>query len=535
MNNFYTLIYLIQEWKRRLHSSYFVEALSFRKNTLSLYFQHYPTEASAQADTVYEQLTFSSDPQRTALFIDRFAQPRRANAASFFTCLEGQKLNDIQLAEADRFIEFIFEGNQRLIFLLYGSKANVLLNDDGTVAEAFKRDAILSGKAAPLPQHAVEKKIDSTDVSQIIFSRKPLLPRPVVRYYLSLHRREDSASKDGVFIADSLDKQLRSGASPHISDGYGFSILPPSLLQNEHETVFDSVNDAVAKAFYRDVIDQEFTSRKRELMKRLERAGDKLIRSLNELSRLPETLQKAAAYEETGHLLMGNPHLKSDDGTVQIEDFYNNGKIRTISVSKSINMVQNAEKYYEKAKSARLQYESSIGRITQLEQKKRLLDELLESLRSVNYKRELEKWIKNKADDLRKFGLTEGTTQQVAVPYRTIVFNEYDIKIGRSATANDELLRIAHKEDIWLHARGVSGSHVVITMNRSQGMPDKRVIEKAASYAAYFSKAKGSSLHPVIFTKRKYVRKPKGAAPGAVKVDKEEVVLVVPEEPTSIT
>ena len=99
---------------------------------------------------------------------------------------------------------------------------------------------------------------------------------------------------------------------------------------------------------------------------------------------------------------------------------------------------------------------------------------------------------------------------------------------------NDELLKLSHKEDLWLHARGVPGSHVIIQMNRKNDFPPTNIIEKAAEIAAFYSKAKGSSLVPVIFTKRKYVRKGKGLPPGAVFVDKEDVVLVKPTEPVEL-
>ena len=86
-------------------------------------------------------------------------------------------------------------------------------------------------------------------------------------------------------------------------------------------------------------------------------------------------------------------------------------------------------------------------------------------------------------------------------------------------------------KNIWLHARGVSGSHVIIRMNNSKEMPDKRIIEEVAQFAAYQSKAKGAGLAPVIYTKRKYIRKPKGSAHGAVIVQKEQVVIIEPKNP----
>jgi predicted ribosome quality control (RQC) complex YloA/Tae2 family protein len=68
-------------------------------------------------------------------------------------------------------------------------------------------------------------------------------------------------------------------------------------------------------------------------------------------------------------------------------------------------------------------------------------------------------------------------------------------------------------------------------MNNNKSMPDMRLIEEVAGFAAYQSKAKGSKLAPVIYTKKKYVRKPKGAAPGAVIVQKENVIIVEPVNP----
>jgi len=528
MNNFYTLIYLIQEWKRRLIGTYFAEALSFRKSTLTLFFQGIRTSDATTNDVLNaHQVTFCADPQRTAIFIDRFSTPKRSNAAAFFETLEGLKLIDIRLAEADRYVQFIFEGGEELVFLLYGNKANALLVRDGIIAEAFKREASLTGERVPEPASASPKSSTDTDVTRTIFALQPLLPRPVVRHWVALQTDELNA----LDAANRLDNMLRASAHPHIDEDYGFAILHPTELKSEEAQVFDSVNDGVARQFYANVRAQEFTSRKRELTIRLQRVEDKLSKSLTELERLPESLKKANYLEENGHLLMANPHQSAQNGVLSVEDFYNDGLVRKIKIDENRSLIQNANHFYQKAKSTRLYYESSLKRITLLEQKRERLLALMVSLDALDYKREFDKWIKSHEDDLRAYGISGRSDQQVAVPYRSLFVQGYEIKIGKSATANDDLIRISHKEDIWLHARGVSGSHVIIVMTRNLGMPPKPVIEIAAQYAAFYSKAKGSSLHPVIFTKRKYVRKPKGSAPGAVRVEREDVVLVVPAEP----
>ncbi|MEQ8810389.1 MAG: hypothetical protein RIE59_15060, partial [Imperialibacter sp.] len=80
------------------------------------------------------------------------------------------------------------------------------------------------------------------------------------------------------------------------------------------------------------------------------------------------------------------------------------------------------------------------------------------------------------------------------------------------------------------HAKDVPGSHVVLKWRAGQNFP-KPVIEQAAALAAYYSKRKTDTLCPVIFTPKKWVRKPKGAHPGAVIVEREEVIMVEPGLP----
>jgi predicted ribosome quality control (RQC) complex YloA/Tae2 family protein len=80
---------------------------------------------------------------------------------------------------------------------------------------------------------------------------------------------------------------------------------------------------------------------------------------------------------------------------------------------------------------------------------------------------------------------------------------------------------------LWLHARDVSGSHVIIRNPQNQTVP-KHVIEQAASIAAYYSKRQTETLCPVIVTPKKYVRKTRDLLPGQVIVDREEVVIVRP-------
>jgi predicted ribosome quality control (RQC) complex YloA/Tae2 family protein len=114
------------------------------------------------------------------------------------------------------------------------------------------------------------------------------------------------------------------------------------------------------------------------------------------------------------------------------------------------------------------------------------------------------------------------------------------IYVGRSSAANDELsVRIARGRDMWLHARDWAGSHVLLRMDRD-GEPGQADLWDAATLAAHFSKGKGATRVEVMYTRAKFVRKPKGYPVGmvtvaggsslAVKIDEEKLARLMGTE-----
>ncbi len=100
------------------------------------------------------------------------------------------------------------------------------------------------------------------------------------------------------------------------------------------------------------------------------------------------------------------------------------------------------------------------------------------------------------------------------------------ILVGRGAAENDALtVRVAKGNDLWLHARGRAGAHVVVRLERGRP-PDQETLLDAAHLAVHFSDARGAPQAEVAYTRAKHVRKPKGAAPGAVVYSQEKVVLL---------
>lgn len=114
-----------------------------------------------------------------------------------------------------------------------------------------------------------------------------------------------------------------------------------------------------------------------------------------------------------------------------------------------------------------------------------------------------------------------------ASPHRTFrSLAGTEILVGRGAAENDALTRrIARGNDLWLHARGVGGAHVVVRLEKGKA-PDQETLLDAAHLAVHFSDARGSPQADVAYTRVKHVRKPRGAAPGAATYSQEKVVLL---------
>ena len=115
------------------------------------------------------------------------------------------------------------------------------------------------------------------------------------------------------------------------------------------------------------------------------------------------------------------------------------------------------------------------------------------------------------------------------LPYRSYRSSGgIEILVGRGARANDELTYdVARPDDVWLHARDVTGAHVVMRWTQ-EGAPPSRDLHEAAALAAWYSRARGSTVVPVDWTRRRHVRRARGGPPGRAIVERVKTVMARP-------
>ena len=124
---------------------------------------------------------------------------------------------------------------------------------------------------------------------------------------------------------------------------------------------------------------------------------------------------------------------------------------------------------------------------------------------------------------------SERSSEGKRLPYKSYrTSGGIDVLVGRGARANDELTyEIAKPDDVWLHARDVTGAHVVMRWSQ-EGAPPARDLHEAAALAAWYSRGRGSVVVPVDWTRRRHVRRARGGPAGRALVERAKTVMARP-------
>ena len=276
----------------------------------------------------------------------------------------------------------------------------------------------------------------------------------------------------------------------------------------------------------------------------LRRVTRPLRRRVDSLAKLAVNLEKdiaraalhAELRRETETLAAFQARVPAGASSVDLPDVYDPARTRTIELDPSEPVHVQVEKRFRRAGKLERSAEHAARR---LELVRREHDELAAALavleRATSFAEALKtlEAIRARFDiDLDDGPRPAGAPKKREAEKTYRIFDvdpHWFVLVGRSNFENDEItFQVAKPTDYWFHAQGVPGSHVVLRSRGGSDGPPARVIERTASIAAHFSKARHSSLVPVIYTQRKYVRKFRGARPGQVTCEREKMVMVPP-------
>ncbi|MER3437226.1 MAG: hypothetical protein C4346_06340 [Chloroflexota bacterium] len=204
-----------------------------------------------------------------------------------------------------------------------------------------------------------------------------------------------------------------------------------------------------------------------------------------------------------------------------------------IPLDPRLSAKENAQAYFERYRKARGASEQIPALIEQTEQKLAYIEQLLTLIEQAERFEDLEvleaEWQAYQPGAGERGAQAAQRRLRNRRPRPVVDIRGNQVYVGRSGKENETLtFDIAAPDDTWLHARGVPGSHVIIRWRDSSGGEDEEVIAAAAALAAYYSAARGSGSVAVDVTRRRYVRKIKGAGPGMVTYRNERTIAVRP-------
>ncbi len=308
-------------------------------------------------------------------------------------------------------------------------------------------------------------------------------------------------------------------------------------LQTKVCTPMDSMNQA-AELYYSALVEQQqYETLKASLLNILKARLSKLKRKQEHLLAQKDQVDNAEQDKRKGELITANIYqLTKGMQVAKVIDYYSEEQpVMEITLDPRLTPAQNAQRYFKRYNKLKQGKNVTMQRLRETEQEIAYFEEwkfFVEEAESVQRLKEL----RGELDEIDKPSHTKKTKQQRADQEKSRSFlrfvssDGFDIYVGRSSKENDLLTqRTALPDDIWLHVHQAPGSHVLI-LNRNRNIPvPEQTLTEAASLAAYYSKSRYSGKVDVVYTPKKYVKKPRGSLPGLVTLSQYQTIRVVPQ------
>ncbi len=532
----FTLEALAREWNTTLYRSILRECYVREDSALVMCFEN----ADAELD-----LEFSVIEPIVGAFVRSHSGRPRKGTRDIFSYATDSLVSSITKDSADRIIHIHTQRVEIYLHFFSGNRANaVLCNGDGIVLDALHHASTLVRKEYTTPPLRLESMASMPPQSTLL---KALANSDIQlgSYYAeelcSGAGLNTSASIDSIDLGTlaTLEKQGRelatrcrdSNCSYLLRSKSGNEFMSLIELPSTSETLkrYDSVNDGVQWSMIGLFRSRAIESMRQRLGSMLKQQIHKTSRAIEHMMEHERNGSKAEQLSYLGDLLLSQQDVHQR-GLEHIELKGWSDEPIEVKLDARANLAENAQMYYDKARRSREALKVSRERLPKFKKRLEELKAVEAELQGVTQLDEIRQL--NQRLGMDKDTKTEKSSPTDASKYREFELDsDFTVFVGRSAQNNDELtMRFAKQNDIWLHARGVSGSHAVLR-SKSQSKAPKKIIEQAASIAAYYSKARNAGYTPVVYTQRKYVRKPKGAAVGAVVLEREEVIMVAPSLP----
>ncbi|OQQ92867.1 hypothetical protein B6U55_04215 [Ligilactobacillus salivarius] len=523
--------------------------------------QPYPNEVilTIRANRTNYPVLLSANPRYARFQITQIPYTNPAVPTNFTMMLrkylESAKLLEIKQLDNDRVVYFEFltrnELGDKLPLLLsaeiMGRYSNVILINQSTnkIIDTIKHVGMDQNRYRTLLPGATYRQ-PPTQNKENPFEQDSNTFEELIQKYPNREVLADNLLKQ--YQGISRDNALALADKLHASNNYvqafnDFLAMTenpiPTMNSNNFSIFTDNPNDKkfstlseMLDVFYhtkanRDRVQQQGGQLLHVIRKNLQRNKKKLKKLSNEL----KATENADEYRIKGEVLTTYLYqIKRGMTKITLPNFYDNNKEITISLSNQLSPSQNAQKYFKKYQKLKIavtfvneQLELTKKEVAYLEEIQTQIELATPAdLDDIKTELQQEGYIKKKQQKSKR-----SSRVKINKPETFIASDGTEILVGKNNLQNEKLtLHTAKKTDIWLHAKNIPGSHVIIKSNN----PSDETLFEAAMLAAYFSKFRSSANVPIDYVQVKNIRKPNGSKPGFVIYEGQKTLTVTPTE-----
>lgn len=523
--------------------------------------QPYPNEVilTIRANRTNYPVLLSANPRYARFQITQIPYTNPAVPTNFTMMLrkylEGAKLLKIKQLDNDRVVYFEFltrnELGDKLPLLLsaeiMGRYSNVILINQSTnkIIDTIKHVGMDQNRYRTLLPGATYRQPptqnkenpfeqDSNTFEELIqkYPNREVLADNLLKQYQGISRDNALALADKLhssnnFVQAFNDFLAMTEDPIPTMNGNNFSIFADNPNDKKFTTLSEMLDIFYHTKANRDRVQQQGGQLLHVIRKNLQRNKKKLKKLSNEL----KATENADEYRIKGEVLTTYLYqIKRGMTKIALPNFYDNNKEITISLSNQLSPSQNAQKYfkkYQKLKNAvtfiNEQIELTKKEVAYLEEIQTQIELATPTdLNDIKTELQQEGYIKKKQQKSK-----HSSRVKINKPESFIASDGTEILVGKNNLQNEKLtLHTAKKTDIWLHAKNIPGSHVIIKSNN----PSDETLFEAAMLAAYFSKFRSSANVPIDYVQVKNIRKPNGSKPGFVIYEGQKTLTVTPTE-----
>jgi predicted ribosome quality control (RQC) complex YloA/Tae2 family protein len=502
------------------------------------------------------QLLFKAEGQ-SCFYLSRESYSAPAKPPRICQLLRARLRNllEVRAEPFDRIAHFTFLGPEKvrydLIFEAFGPRGNlILVDEDGRIVDLLYRQ---ENKRKLMPGEIYELPPQKTRIS--LFHNLEEAAGALLKAEQGGDLRLAEVSPLSPALAQAISQARQTGQSfdailTRIRDVFHSGSFSPQRFSWD-----DQIGLLPLSLGKQDCTEDEFADLSNLIETDLAQAAGESVKDLRSrlsavISKQRKRLRKRLEHIEVesqrqadperfrimGDLLLANLHLfKRGANSVEVEDYYQAPPVKvSIELDNKATPQENAERYFKLFRKAKRSGDHHARRLLDTKEEQKWLDQVElsldeavsgDDLYQVQLELEAAGMLKQTKGQLGRRQSTRPEDQL----YKTVSPGGWQLFWGKNSRTNDHVsCHMTGPQDMWFHAKGMPGAHLVLKCGDSADKVSEEDLHYAASFAAGYSKGKDDGKVEVIVAQGRNVKKPKGVRPGLVTVDSYHTVMVAP-------